>query len=86
MDEIQKFTELKKAVSEISNKKIRLEERFNSEKERLEKLLAEITEKGYDPKKLSETRKQKETELKTLMEQLETKVQETQQKLNLIEA
>jgi Skp family chaperone for outer membrane proteins len=86
MDEIQKFTDLKATIAGLSDKKIRLEERFNNEKERLEKLLAEITSKGYDPKKLSEIRKQKEEELKTLLETLNSKVEETQSKLNEIEA
>ena len=85
MNEIQKFTELKTIIAGLSDKKIRLEERFNNEKDRLEKLLAEITSKGYDPKKLSEIRKQKEEELKTLLETLNTKVEETQTKLNAIE-
>lgn len=86
MDDIQKFTELKTTIANLSDKKIRLEERFNNEKERLEKLLAEITGKGYDPKKLSEIRKQKEEELKTLLDTLNSKVEETQTKLNEIEA
>lgn len=86
MDDIQKFTELKTAVADISNKKIRLEERFNNEKDRLEKLVAQITAKGYDPKKLSDIRKQKEDELKALIEDLQTKIQETKNQLNTIEA
>lgn len=86
MDDIQKFTELKTAIVDISNKKIRLEERFNNEKDRLEKLLTQITAKGYDPKKLSEIRKQKEDELKTMIENLQEKIQETKTQLNLIEA
>jgi uncharacterized protein (UPF0335 family) len=86
MDEIKKFTDLKATIANLSDKKIRLEERFNNEKQRLENLLAEITSKGYDPKKLSEIRKQKEEELKTLLETLNAKVEETQSKLTEIEA
>lgn len=82
---MEKFKELKETISVISDKKIRLEERFKNEKTNLEKLLAEITEKGYDPKKLTETRKEKEKSLKEQLEELETKVSETQEKLNLIE-
>ena len=85
MNDIEKFTELKTAVADISNKKIRLEERFNNEKDRLEKLLAQITAKGYDPKKLSEIRKQKEEELKKMVEDLQTKILETKAQLNAIE-
>jgi len=85
MDDIQKFTELKTAVADISNKKIRLEERFNNEKASLEKLLAQITAKGYDPKNLSEIRKQKEAELKDLLAKLETETQEVKSQLDAIE-
>jgi len=85
MDDTQKFTQIKEDINQMSNQKIRLEERFKSEKAQLEKLLTDIKEKGYDPKKLTETRKEKETKLKTLLEDLEKSVKETQEKLNLIE-
>ena len=85
MDDTQKFTKIKEDISQMSNQKIRLEERFKSEKSQLEKLLTDIKSKGYDPKKLTETRKEKETKLKTLLEELENSVKDTQEKLNLIE-
>lgn len=81
----ERFTEIKRAINEMSDQKIRLEERFKSEKENLEKLLTEINKKGYDPKKLSEIRKEKEELLEKLLEELETTVKENQEKLNLIE-
>lgn len=86
MDDVQKFTELKKEISTLSNQKIRLEERLNTEKSRLETVMAEITAKGYDPQKLSTIRKEKETELKKLLEELEIKTKEAAEKINLIEA
>ena len=86
MDDTQRFKELKERVTDLSNKKIRLEERYNNGRTRLEKLLTEITEKGYDPKKLSEIRQQKEEVLKKLLEDLEKETNEIQEKLNLIEA
>jgi predicted nucleic acid-binding Zn-ribbon protein len=86
MDEIQKFAQLKETIGKLSDKKIRLEERFKGEKDRLEKLLAEISEKGYDPKKLSEIRKQKEEDLKKQMENLQTQIETARAQLSLIEA
>lgn len=85
MEDLQKFMKLKTDITDISNRKIRLEERFNNEKDRLEKLVAQITAKGYDPKKLSEIRKQKEEELKILIEDLQIKTKEIKDQLNLIE-
>lgn len=85
MNEVERFEELKKETDALSDKKIRIEERFNNEKNRLEELITEIKEKGYDPKKLTETRKLKEEELKKLLEKLESQVKETKEKLNLIE-
>jgi len=85
MNELEKFSKLKKDIQEISARKIRLEERFNTEKERLEKLLKEISEKGYDPKNLSETRQAKEKELSEAIVALEKGVQEASAKLAEIE-
>jgi hypothetical protein len=85
MDEIQEFKNLKALVAELSDKKIRVEERFKSEKARLEKILTEIAAKGYDPKKITEIRKQQEDLFNSLVEKLRIKVQETKEKLNLIE-
>jgi predicted nucleic acid-binding Zn-ribbon protein len=86
MTDLEKFVSLKGSIKELSDKKIRLEERFKSEKDRLEKLLAEIQAKGYDPKRLSEIRKEKEDLLKTKLEELSSKVKETMVKLTAIEA
>jgi len=85
MSNTEKFSQLKEDISKMSDQKIRLEERFKNEKEYLEKLLAEIKEKGYDPKKLAEIRKEKQEQLEKLLGELETEVQDTQEKLNLIE-
>jgi uncharacterized Fe-S cluster-containing radical SAM superfamily protein len=86
MDEVQEFMMLKKSIAELSDKKIRVEERFKNEKARLEKILTEVTAKGYDPKNISEIRKQKQDLFKTQVEKLKSQVQETENKLNLIEA
>jgi len=81
----QRFMQIKEDIDLMSDQKIRLEERFKTEKSNLEKLLTEINEKGYDPKKLTEIREEKEKELQELLEELETQVSETQEKLNNIE-
>ena len=81
----QRFAQIQEDIDQMSDKKIRLEERFKTEKENQEKLLAEITKKGYDPKKLSQTREEKEKELQQLLNELEKQVEETKDKLNLIE-
>ena len=85
MDDTQRFTQIKEDIDNMSDQKIRLEERFKTEKANLEKLLTEIKEKGYDPKKLKEIREEKETELQKLLAELEAAVKDTQEKLNLIE-
>lgn len=85
MDDTERFSQIKKDIEQMSNRKIRLEERFKTEKENLEKLLTEINKKGYDPKKLPEIREEKEKKLEELLEELETEVKENQEKLNLIE-
>jgi len=85
MDDTQRFTQIKKDINQMSDQKIRLEERFKTEKANLEKLLAEITKKGYDPKKLTEIREEKEVQLEKLLEELESQVKNAQEKLNLIE-
>ncbi len=85
MNETERYQKIKEDVNTISNQKIRLEERFNNEKINLEKLLKEIKKKGYDPKKLSSIREEKENELQKLLTDLEKEVEETKQKLNLIE-
>ena len=85
MDEVQEFMTLKKNIADLSDKKIRVEERFKNEKARLEKILTEVSAKGYDPKNISEIRKQKQELFKNQVEKLRVQVQETQDKLNLIE-
>ena len=58
---------------------------FKGEKEKLEALLKEITAKGYDPKKLAETREEKEKELKKNLDELAVAITDITDKLNTIE-
>ena len=84
-DQIQEFSKLKASVQELSSKKIRLEERYKNEKDRLEKLVKEISDRGYDPKKLAEIRKQKTDELTAKLTELREQITDVQSKLTAIE-
>lgn len=85
MDEVQRFTKVKEAIDKLSGDKIRQEERFNTEKKQLEKLIEEITSKGYDPTKLNEIEKEKEKSLHDTLDVLEKKVQDLKDKLQALE-
>lgn len=85
MDEIQRFTIIKEKVAKASESKIRLEERYKNEREKLENLIKEIQAKGYDPTKLADTKNTKTAELKGILDTLEIEVQDLLQKLSSIE-
>jgi phage shock protein A len=84
--EIQRFAELKSKIKDVSDTKIRLDDRLKTEKEKLEKLLQEISAKGYDPTKLAEIRVQKKAELTQSLDELEKEVTNISAKLSEIEA
>jgi len=84
-DEVQRFTQIEAEIQTLSGKQIRLEERFKSEKARLEKVLQEVTAKGIDPKNITEIRKAKETELLKLLSEIEAAIKDTKEKLDAIE-
>lgn len=86
MDEIQRFTTIKEQTQKASESKIRLEERYKNEREKLELLIKEITEKGYDPTKLAETKAAKELELNQVLEALEKEIKEITDNLTAIES
>jgi hypothetical protein len=85
MDEVQRFAAIKEKTAKASESKIRLEERYKNEREKLEALIKEIQAKGYDPSKLAETKNAKALELKGIMDVLEKDVEELLQKLSAIE-
>ena len=85
MDEIQRFTAIKEKTAKASESKIRLEERYKNEREKLEALIKDIQAKGYDPAKLAETKNAKVLELKGILDTIEKEVEELTQKLNAIE-
>lgn len=86
MDEIQRFTKIQEQTKKASESKIRLEERYKNEREKLEALIKEITAKGYDPAKLAETKTTKETELNLALEALEKELKEITESLSAIES
>jgi hypothetical protein len=85
MDEIQRFTTLKEKTAKAAESKIRLEERYKNEREKLETLIKEIQGKGYDPTKLTETKNAKTEELKAILDTFEKEVNDLLQQLNAIE-
>ena len=82
---IQKFSKIKEDIQSLSDRKIRLEERYKHEKEKLQSLVTQITSKGYDPTKLSELKEQKEKHLKETLESVEIKTLELSEKLKSFE-
>lgn len=85
MDEVQRFTAIKEKTAKASESKIRLEERYKNEREKLEAMIKEIQAKGYDPAKLAETKNAKALELKGVLDALEKDVEELLLKLSTIE-
>jgi len=85
MGQVERFMNIQQQIKELSGKKIRIEERCKAETEKLEKLIAEIREKGYDPTKLAEIKDIKEKELEKSLVDLEALVEEVSKKLQTIE-
>lgn len=85
MDETQRFKTIKDTVKTLGDQKIRLEERYKSEKERLEKLIGEITAMGYDPSNLPTIRKEKEDQLAQKLAGIEERVKKASEALKSIE-
>jgi hypothetical protein len=85
MTEIERVAQIKDKVKDLSDKKIRIEERFKSEKANLEKLIEKITASGYDPKKLTEIKKEKQELLQKALAEVEEKTKVVEEKLNAIE-
>jgi len=84
-DLANRVVELKSKNDQLHEKKIRLEERLKSEKSSLAKVIKEIKEKGYDPKKLKETVQEKEEKLKEMILSYEHSLEEAEKLLAEIE-
>lgn len=85
MNEIDRYKKLDEEIQRLKGEKIRFEERFNNKKQRLEQLISEITEKGYNPKNLASIKEEKENELNKILEEIEEGVKKITEKLNTIE-
>jgi hypothetical protein len=85
MTEVERFIKLKKKIETLSQEKIRFEERYENERKKLETLISEIKNKGYNPTKLAEIKNSKEKELKETLDKLEKKVTDIDKKLKEIE-
>jgi predicted nucleic acid-binding Zn-ribbon protein len=85
MDQVQRFVNLQEKIKTLSGEKIRIEERYKAETEKLQQLVTEIQKKGYDPTKLAEIKGEKEKELEKNLLDLETAVQTVSTKLKAIE-
>lgn len=86
MNEVERFKQIKEKIQTLSSQKIRLDERYQNQRAKLDDLLKEITAKGFDPQKLSETREAKETELKSLLDEIEMEANKVESELKSIEA
>jgi hypothetical protein len=84
-DLIKRFKALMDSKTTLSDKKVRLEERYKAELEKLEALVKEITAKGYDPQRLAEIRDEKEKELTKLLGEKETGMKAASEKLQALE-
>jgi len=85
MDQLQRFMAVQEKIKELTDEKIRRDERLKVETLKLEKILDDIKKKGYDPTKLSEIKESKEKELEKALAELEGKVKEITNKLKEIE-
>lgn len=84
-DLTKKLAELKEKCSELYERKVRLEERLKAEKKNLTNLVKKVKEKGYDPNKLEQIRKEKEEELEKKIQELEKSIEKSDKELAEIE-
>jgi len=86
MTEVERFAAIKEKTVKASESVIRIEERYKAERQKLEVLVKTITDKGYDPTKLAETKNAKAAELNQILTDLEKEINDILEKINTIEA
>ena len=86
MDEVQKFEALKEKIDTLSQNKIRIEERFKAEKEKLEALIKEIESKGFDPQNLGTLKDRMEKDLGLELQKMDDVINILSDKLSSMEA
>lgn len=85
MDEVKRFAIIKEKAAKASEIVIRIEERYKTERSKLEALVKSITEKGYDPSKLAEIKNTKAAELCQILDKLEKDMEDINQKISAME-
>lgn len=85
MTEVERFAAIKEKAAKASESVIRIEERYKAERQKLEVLVKTITDKGYDPTKLAETKNAKAAELNQILTDLEKEINDILDKINTIE-
>lgn len=86
MSTVEKFHKLKAQAEENNARRIRAEEKYQASKKRLEEVVAEIKEAGYeDPKMLSSIKKEKEEALEKEMKALEEVLEKQEKILDSVE-
>jgi len=87
MDLQEKYSTLKKRAEELSDKRIRAEEKLKAAKERVTKAIQASKDAGYpDPRKLQEIKQTKEAELKEKLDELDKVVTEQENILSKVQA
>jgi septal ring factor EnvC (AmiA/AmiB activator) len=84
-DKAQEFSRLKAQIEENARRKIRLEEKLAAATAAMKKVVAEITEAGYDPKTLEVVKAEKEKQLAEMLRELTARVNEQTAALSAIE-
>ena len=84
-DKVEKFKELQEKASTLRTKKITLEAQYKTKKESLKEIVKEVKAMGYDPSKLGQIIKDKETDLDKQLKTFEEGLTEVSSKLIEIE-
>lgn len=85
-EQMKKFESLIEKQKLLEEKKIRLEEQYNSKKQALLELIEEIKNAGYNPKELGTIIEQKEKELQEEIDNFEKELSELSNKISEIES
>ena len=85
MNLTERITEIQQKSQSLNETKIRLEERLRSEKKKLEDLVKQIKDQGYNPKDLKKIRQEKEQELTKAVETIEEMLIKAEKTLTEIE-
>jgi len=85
MDLSKKIAEIHQKHQELNEKRITYQERLRLEQKKLDEVVSEIKEKGYDPKNLKKIHEDKERELEKVISEVEASLENAQKILEEIE-